>query len=380
VSGGFDSSAVACVAKALVDRGAISQSVRLYSMVYPETPAADESAYFDAIARHCNGFPAVHVISNGYWGLRDMGPEDVFPLDEPDLYPTRGHLLSFFRRAADDDCRVLLLGEGGDHVLSRNLYLRLDAVRGLPWRHLLPEFAHALWWGRHAYSTGGYLARLAYSYVTRQLPEPVMGRLRHLRKSLRRRPPWLLSDGSSQQKPCALDERFFCPSGLDPAGQAVHRSIRRPYEITRHSPLDVVAAFAMIEPRSPFWDRRLVDFMLGVPRHLRGWRGVDRLIAREALRGVLPEEVRQRVRKGDISPIVHLGLREKERLQVESLLRGSCAEKLGFINALALYNDIYLPYVAGATDDYQPWLRAIYLEVWLRKRHLAMANDLKGAP
>lgn len=107
---------------------------------------------------------------------------------------------------------------------------------------------------------------------------------------------------------------------------------------------------------------------------------MDRLIAREALRGVLPEEVRQRVRKGDISPIVHLGLREKERLQVESLLRGSCAEKLGFINALALYNDIYLPYVAGATDDYQPWLRAIYLEVWLRKRHLAMANDLKGAP
>jgi asparagine synthase (glutamine-hydrolysing) len=47
----------------------------------------------------------------------------------------------------------------------------------------------------------------------------------------------------------------------------------------------------------PFFDHRLIEFMFRVPGHLKIRDGVTKILLREAMRGILPEETRTRIKK-----------------------------------------------------------------------------------
>lgn len=58
-----------------------------------------------------------------------------------------------------------------------------------------------------------------------------------------------------------------------------------------------------IESRVPFLDYRLVEFLAGLPDSFKLRRGWTKLVFREAMRGVLPEDVRARRDKmGFVTP------------------------------------------------------------------------------
>ena len=58
-----------------------------------------------------------------------------------------------------------------------------------------------------------------------------------------------------------------------------------------------------IEARVPFLDYRLVEFLAGLPDAFKLRDGVTKLVLRDALRGVIPEKVRQRRDKmGFVTP------------------------------------------------------------------------------
>jgi asparagine synthase (glutamine-hydrolysing) len=76
---------------------------------------------------------------------------------------------------------------------------------------------------------------------------------------------------------------------------------------------DRAAAAFGLELRFPFFDRRLIEFCLALPMGQRLDLGWTRVILRRAMRGILPEEVRQRVGKQDLSPNYVRGLRGNDR-------------------------------------------------------------------
>ncbi|MGH7247016.1 MAG: asparagine synthase-related protein, partial [Pseudomonadota bacterium] len=54
------------------------------------------------------------------------------------------------------------------------------------------------------------------------------------------------------------------------------------------------AAARGLELRCPFLDRRLFEFALAIPEDQRNRSGVERYVVRNAMRGILPEEIRTR--------------------------------------------------------------------------------------
>ena len=64
--------------------------------------------------------------------------------------------------------------------------------------------------------------------------------------------------------------------------------------------LDQTAAPFGVEVRLPFWDRRLVEFCLGLPPEFKIRKGHTRWILREAMAGLLPKEVQWRRDKSNL--------------------------------------------------------------------------------
>lgn len=65
------------------------------------------------------------------------------------------------------------------------------------------------------------------------------------------------------------------------------------------------AAFGL-DHADPFFDHRLIEFMFRVPGHMKIRDGVTKRLLREAMRGVLPEETRSRVKKTGWNAPAHI--------------------------------------------------------------------------
>ena len=130
--------------------------------------------------------------------------------------------------------------------------------------------------------------------------------------------------------------------------------------------------------RYPFLHRPLVELVLATPWHVKEVPGETKALLRRAMRGVLPEEVRQRtedvstghaVYRGvgkewpvleqvaDSSVLVDLGIVDRERLKnALHLARQGHARHLGgLLTTLVL--DAWLQYAAHKGDT--AWLRSV---------------------
>lgn len=367
VSGGLDSSSVACMAHEIAQQADLPE-IRLYSLVYRETPGADESKFFDAVAAHCTRFTTTRIVGDEFWALREFGGDGDFPLDEPEIYALRSQLLATLRIAAADGCRVMILGEGGDHLLAEDLYSAPLGLNGLSLRDWLVEARYF-----HKWSQLNWLSLFFRAHIMTAFPTELRVRMEALHLWLTGRRPWLGSlCVSSDHRGYLLEQGFYGLSDLSSSARVAILNARYPREIVRFAVLDVTAAYAHIQCRAPFWDLRLVNFLLHIPRHLTAWRGENRLIQRRSMHGILPEILRLRHSKGIFDELVHRGLR-MERQRIGDLLNNSQAERMGFLRVAPLHC-AFKRYWHSYNEDYRELLRPLYLEAWLRDG-LGMDNE-----
>ncbi len=57
---------------------------------------------------------------------------------------------------------------------------------------------------------------------------------------------------------------------------------------------DRMSMYSGLEVRVPFCDHRIAEYLYNVPWHLKDWNGMEKGLLREAVRGLLPEEIRTR--------------------------------------------------------------------------------------
>jgi asparagine synthase (glutamine-hydrolysing) len=81
-------------------------------------------------------------------------------------------------------------------------------------------------------------------------------------------------------------------------------TITQPGHASALEGLDKLCAAAGLEPRYPFFDKRLVEFCLSVPGRLKLRDGWGRWIMRKAMDGILPPEIQWRSDKTDFSDAV----------------------------------------------------------------------------
>lgn len=362
VSGGLDSSAIACAAHHLVETGVLpaDTDLRFYSAVFTDTPGAEEREYAEAVARRCPRARMTYVPGDDCWGLSDFATDGGYPLAEPEIGISRALILRLLRQARQDGCRVVLTGIGGDQVLGGEPYHRPGGLRDVEGKRLLAEIPH---FRRSSRRTMAGL--LAEAWLRPAVPAPLRRAVRRLRSGP---PPAVERSRHLPETPCfptlAARESF--------------RYLTEGSFSARLAGLRIASDHVGVETRLPFLDRRLIDFMLTVPARVRFRNGWIKWILRQSLEGILAEEVRQRTRLAWFSALAHRGLRERARDRVLGLLAKSRLVQVGLASEDTLWQD-WNNYWSSAARFAPPQTLIGFLcaESWLRSREpMAPAPEL----
>jgi asparagine synthase (glutamine-hydrolysing) len=344
VSGGLDSSSLACLAAREVPAAGIA-GVRLYSMAFEATAGADEGLYREAVFAHCPALPAATVVCDDQWALREFGAEGGFPLDEPERELTRALVAFTVRQVVADGCGVILGGHWGDQVLGSGHYAALSVLQDVPWSRLGAELPH---FRRHHRYPAGLLAAWAVS-------SPLIG------PGLRR---WLTGHGRESARSRAL----LPPLPLPTQGAVrIHADLTSGVTAAALASLDRIGRWLGIEWRLPFLDRRVIESCLALPPALRAANGVSKLVLRRALKDVLPQQVLDRRSRAIFDALVERGLRLHERDKISGLLRHARVVHHGLLSAEAL-DSLLCNYFEREIGPYRDLAGVLCVEAWLRNR------------
>lgn len=340
LSGGRDSTAVAAMARAVADhagRPELHAVTGVYDYAMP-----DEERRYAGLAAAALRIPAEFLPQDEYgWYERADRPELWRP--EPTESPLLAADADLHARAATH-ARIALTGEGGDAALREH---ESRLARLLLAGHLWTAAAEAT----------------RYIGIHRRLPRPGFRRLRHRRRGTLSPyspiPPWLREDFIAR---AGLRERWEALEAEDRRQWARHHV--RPEAFTKLRSLFWTRCFEEEHPtatgqplvlRHPFFDERLVEFLLALPAEQ--WLN-DKGIIVAALRTRLPREVVYRQKTplvGESYQIAfhHGGFRPQ---------RGEFSERaLEFIEPEALF----APVPEAREFDAWDWVRAYGFSRWL---------------
>jgi len=326
LSGGLDSSAVACVAQRL------GPSFETISLVYPGEPC-EETEYLDAVAAGLD--VPVHRILYGE-DFHEAARLERAPLFPDILFhpPAVAQLTLFSRCAHTRGIRVLLDGIGGDelfssspsrgadYVVAGDLPRLIDRLRtgrrlDIPLWRLLAQ--HSLW----------PLAPEGLKQVSRRL------RLRLFPRSIPHDGPWMRPDFVALHR---LHERAMAHRASPnlPFRSLTQRGLydcftRSHNMVFSNEWNNRMLSAHSLENRHPFLDRRLLDFCLAIPDTERLREGVPKLLLRNALHGILPEKIRSRESKVTFDCLVEEQVHRRQRCAIEHLFDGLKLESLGVL-------------------------------------------------
>jgi len=362
LSGGLDSSSIACVAARQRD----GEPFPVFSMVFDATPQWSERVHIETVLAAGSFAPTILRLDARapFADARAMLAEAGAPFLAPVHYLTR----LAERAAAEAGVDVLLSGHGGDEVVSHGLgrLTELACARDWPglWREARGEAGlygearsavFAAYFGH--YAGRGRLARLALRYARLRAhahrPEPAAG-LDLLA------PDFAVASGAAA--------RFAAATALaDRAEAERHFSILdTPSQSSALEYLHHAGTGAGIAPRFPFWDRALVEFCLALPAHWKLRDGWPRYILRRAMAGVVPQEILWRRDKLDFSAHFKIGLAASFAV-IDPILADDGAELARYVN-LGVLRGAYArlranPVVADSSAAQSLW-RVVMFALW----------------
>ena len=351
LSGGVDSSAVVATMSGLLDT-----PVKTFSIGSPD-PGFDESAY----AREVAGvFGTEHheLILEPHQAniLEELAWLQDEPLGDNSLIPT--YLVS---KLAATQVKVVLSGDGGDEIFAgydRYLVEQRERARDAwprPLRHALA-------------SVGGMMT------------EGMKGRnfLRHLGYEGTRRYLDALSTFGPAEQAALLEPSVYAEvQAGDPVSAALARlatadhwlSAVQQLDVQCYLPLDIlpkVDRMSMahsIEARPVLLDHQLVEFAARVPPDLRMKGTTTKYLFKRAMRGVLPDRVIDRPKRGFAIPLGQWFRTDWAAYVRDLLLSKTCRERglmrPAYLERLIALND------AGRDMSMQLWALSSF-ELWCR--------------
>ncbi len=366
MSGGLDSTSVACLAAEEVARVGSGAPLQVFSWVFDEL-GCDERTYMDAVTER-HGMEAHRFAGDHFWPLRGALERPSDP-SGPGLGPYLLLHEEAWRAARDLGVNVLLTGNFGDNLYSTARFWLTDLVRE---RRV----------GDAASGLSSCLARLGPAGLRRDPGvRHLVGRaLRRVRTPSSPRTPTAAKPWLTPTACQAIAD--LGPSQQPPADDALERfgRIATAWAAYGANLSEASSSRFGIEVRNPYRDRRLVEFMAAVPGHQSYRGGLHKHILREAMRGILPERVRLRRRATSYVPLFNRGFFEREHATVRALLADPGAWWPRFVRRDWLEEAISRP--VRARDDgpsaVVPWF-CVAIELWRRTVPPSEAFSL-GAP
>ncbi|MBI3990590.1 MAG: lasso peptide isopeptide bond-forming cyclase [Candidatus Omnitrophica bacterium] len=355
LSGGLDSSSIVCVARQLLcDCGA--QPLNTFSAIFDDVPECDERQYIKSVLAQ-NSLKPHYVTADRISPLAEI--ENILrhqdePFYTPNLFIHRG----LYGSANKEGVRVLLDGIDGDTTVSHGLPFLCELARKGEFYRLF----------REARSISKNFNRPFRKVISRYVISPLIPQsLRLVRRFIRRNSISSFDKGSIIKRSFArrirLEERYniLMKERLTPPMTVKKEHFHRltsgiiPFAL---EVADKASAGFSIEPRYPFFDKRLIEFCFALPPEQKLCNGFTRVVMRRAMAGIMPNDVCWRGGKSNLSACFNRGLLKFEQQVIEN-------EIFDDSNAVYQFVDI---------DK----LRAIYQKYVLYKRNEDALNVWKG--
>ena len=308
LSGGLDSSAIVGMARKLLEEDD-APAIRTFSAISGDGKSCGETqgvrAMIDAggLEPYTCTAEETHVYVSHFERIMGMtdNPFDDFILNVP---------MAMYALAADQGVRVLMDGLDGDRVCS----MGWEAVAFHFRKGHFGTFAKearglADFFGGYSSRSGpAYTASLARRVLSRRLPEGLMSPVRT--RAAQRRAEKIIDECHIRPE---FAERHHLADRLSAYGRmscgggpdltAVHVCLMEHPDLTvALERYDRVAAAFGIECRRPLLDKRLVEFCVSIPWERKVYRGTTKRTFREAVKGLIPEEVRLAGRRRHLGP------------------------------------------------------------------------------
>jgi asparagine synthase (glutamine-hydrolysing) len=368
VSGGLDSSSVACLARRL----APSKRLTTISVVYETTQSASEREYINEVILQMQGGASIESkylagssATSYQWFTQDSVPEH----DEPclELYSVG---TSRLRVANARNASVLLTGIGAETTLTFPPLHLADLIRRLRWKKALAE-AH-----RWAYGKCTPFLSVLWEYGLRPCcPSWLRGGIGPLARGgygarppnvgLFTVPPWICRSFAKRTRMWQVGREFAHSIYRYPAERSFLEFILR----TMGGSWAAVnlAAPLGIRVLHPFLDVDLLSYCLQLPRDVRQLpESENKSLLRAAMRGILPEKVRTRRTQaaGDLQHL--LGLNQNRQHLQAMIKRSKAVDDLELFDKGTLLEALRV-YSSGLGDAMEEGRMgsALALIVWL---------------
>jgi asparagine synthase (glutamine-hydrolysing) len=353
LSGGIDSSAVVATMS-----GMSAEPVRTFSIGFAE-PEYNELEYARIVASHFGTQHHERVLEpDASSVLQDLAWHMDEPFGDSSAIPTY-----FVSKLAAEHVKVVLSGDGGDELFAGyDRYRvfagerRLDRIPSAARKamgllgSLLPDGAPGKNW----------LGHVALSGVARYLDSVTLFRHQERRRLFRPEVYRRMADYDPWQ---VLADQL-------PARPMNWLSTLQYLDFTSYLPLDIltkVDRMSMahsLEAREPLLDHRLVELAARVPPSLNLRDGHTKSLFKRAMRGVLPDSIIDRPKKGFAIPLGRWFRHELTGL-VRSLLRGRDSYAREFFEP-AYLEQLFLRHQRGRELDLHLWT-LLSFELWCRR-------------
>jgi asparagine synthase (glutamine-hydrolysing) len=368
LSGGLDSSSIACVAEKLLAEAG-KGALPTFSAVFEQVPECDERSFQNAVLAQGNFDP--HYFHADQAGPMNDVETMLWHQDEPffagNLFLTSG----LYNVAQKQGVRVTLDGFDGDSTVSHGVgHLRELALNGR-WLKLWDEA-----WGK-ARNFDRSVWEILRPYIWNCTPLGRLGkRVGRSFRFLRSAPPTTVPESPWDR----LNPEFVQRIGLAQR----HQDLQKPTcdrERDKHHEIltwglvpyalemiDRAAAATQIEPRFPFWDKRLVEFCLALPPEQKLHHGWGRWVMRQAMADILPPAVQWRVGKTIMSAGFCYGLLNHNRQIFDQTILHDSAAIAQYINIQSLRqaHETFISEPDKQDSSVNFWTSAI-LTLWLQQ-------------
>lgn len=402
LSGGLDSSSVACVARECLDDKNSNEPLHAFSAVFPslsnEQPQkVDEQPYRDAvtarpgITSHCMSLEAVSPFVDA--------ERILWHVDQPchifNIYLD----WSLLSEAHAQGIRVVLDGIEGDNAVSHGIGYLGELAHNAQWTSFARETLaladrcdlHAEKLARHygfphlaeravqdqwsAFYRGASeitryfdvsLFHLWWQYGFKpRIPDSIRAIWHRWRGHSPSQDPFERLLHPAFRTRIEFDERV---RNLSSSTSAAFTERQAHYSALSHGATfqmleedNHVAAAHSVETRHPFYDVRLLEYCLALPPELKLRNGWTRRILREAMKGILPKTVRRRTDKSSLRPNFVRNLIRMEEIRIQRLFSEDA-------DRIAPYVDMDVLQEAYHNEHAEVLWVGLQLAAWLRSQ------------
>ncbi len=300
VSGGLDSSAVFCVAESLRREGRLpAPSIDGYTLGITDISAANEIAYARAVAMHLH--VPVHEVEPWVGPLEWYADQARQTRDFPG-FPNAMMFQGIRSRSAARGSRVTLTGEGGDQWLQGSGTEYAEALAAKDWGTLSQCLGEDL----SAFGRAATLRRFVRDGLLQMMPaswsEPLVQWSRRLRGIDRENLFWLSAEMQQRLGERRRSERSRPARRVRTHGQRdLLTTLYMPISSMVMALLERNAAQLGQELRYPMRSSRFVEFAFATPERMRRRGARLKFIHVQAMQGLLPKAVLQRMDKAEFS-------------------------------------------------------------------------------